>query len=149
MDSINIADENFKSLILEQMTQFLTQEIQQSADTNHQRSKSHATWICKQPKNSYANILKHDLSLQTGTALYLTELLKEILQMSLRDKTDISSSKRCVYFSKRNLQRTIQIGRLINKARGIEGMQFIASKIPDYDRTEINICWDGIGEWQS
>jgi hypothetical protein len=149
MNSIDVPDEDCKFLTLEQMTQILTQEIQQSADTNHQRSKNHARWICKQPTNSYANILKRDLSMQIGTALYLTELLKEILQMSLREKTDISSPQRCVYSSKRNLQRTIQIGRLINKVRGIEGMQFVASKIPDYDRTEINQCWDDIGEWQS
>jgi hypothetical protein len=147
MNSVNVADENFESLTFVQKFEILAQEIQHDKK-RHQRSKSHAIWICKQPTNYYANILKRDLSVQIGTALYLTKLLKEILRMSLREKTDIYSPDRCVY-CKKNLQRTIQLGRLINKVRGKEGMLFVASKIPDYDQAEINICWDGIGEWRA
>ena len=85
-------------------------------------------------------------------AITLTE---ELVDMS--DMNNDQGEERCVYLDNK---RAKEIGFMLNKAGGFDLMHTVAYLVNDYlrkkrewwqrsDSRELDICWNGIGEWKS
>lgn len=77
--------------------------------------------------------------------LHFISLKLELILMSYDCKTPCP--KRSVYLSD-NLERTQEIGRMLDSKFGFMGMAIACSKVPELDQRELDVAWNGIGQWQ-
>lgn len=72
-------------------------------------------------------------------------ILEYILECVKHDK------ERGDYYDEENMRKLREAGELLNKEGGMKSMRdgLVWSFIPSRYHREIDICWDGIGEWIS
>lgn len=77
----------------------------------------------------------------------ITQSLAELLQMCRNDPRrwdDVSRSP----FLEKNKQRVREIGEALNQAHGFSGMVYVAEQMPPHDQRELEVAWNGIGDWE-
>jgi len=72
------------------------------------------------------------------------EALFQLMRLAFEDER--RGSARSPYIE--NEEKTRAIGETLNKLGGFQAMLWAQERVPLTDQRELEICWDGIGEWE-
>lgn len=77
----------------------------------------------------------------------IQDSIDELRLMCYSDKRSENDENRSPFLEK-NRNRVREIGKAINREHGFRAMVLVHDQMPLHDQRELEVAWDGIGDWQ-